>query len=64
MKVIINDEIDVFQGAKVKDAIRKYSMEVFQAVKEGQKIVVDQNGNQLSLDGELISGQQVFIKEK
>lgn len=65
MDVVINDKIiSVFKGAKVRDAVRSYSMEEFQDVNKGEKIVVDHSGNQVSLGGELTQNQNIKIKKK
>ncbi|MFW6301769.1 MAG: hypothetical protein ACOC1W_04510 [Bacillota bacterium] len=63
MKVFMNDtEVTIFNGAKVKDVLRKYSMEEFKEVKKGKMHVQDKYGNKVMLGGELREGAELFTK--
>lgn len=63
MKVFINNqEVELFSGARVKDALMKYSLKEYYLVMEGEKVIVDDMGNRYSLDGE-ISGGECFTLE-
>ena len=65
MKVFINSiGMDIFTGARVEDALLKYSGEEYQLIMKGDKILVDGNGNELCLDGELSEGECLFIEKK
>lgn len=60
MEVRVNGEIvKVFEGAKVKDAVRRYSMTEYKQLVRGKKVIVDARGHQVGLDGEL-SGLEDF----
>lgn len=60
MKVRVNDvEIEIFEGAQVKDVIRKYALTEYKEVTKGKKVVVNRSRHQISLNGEL-SGQEEF----
>ena len=62
MKICINDrELEIFSGARVRDALLKYSKKQYQAVKEGKKKITDKRKNPLDLDGELSAAQQLYI---
>lgn len=64
MKVYINDtEIEVFRGAKLENALRRYSQEVYREVVKGEKIVRDQYGNQQLLKGSLRSESAYRVEE-
>ncbi len=64
MKVYINDtEIEVFQGAKLENALRRYSKKVYREVVSGKKVVIDQYGNQQLLQGSLRSESAFWIEE-
>ncbi len=65
MKILVNDtEIEIFSGAKVKDALRKFSESLYGEVKKGKSEVKDKWNNCLELNGELSTGQRLFIKSK
>lgn len=62
MKVYINDtEIEIFNGARVMDALLKYSKEDLYAVMRGDKQVTDEQQNQTLPDGELTGGQRLYV---
>jgi len=57
-----NQEIDIFSGALVKDALLKYSKTEYHEVLNGTKQTVDKWGNRVETDGELSENQKLFIK--
>ncbi len=64
MKVFINDtEIEVFQGAKLENALRRYSKKVYREVVKGDKIVRDKYGNQQLLKGSLQPESAFWVEE-
>ncbi len=65
MIVYINDKkIETFSGAKIKDAVLKYSKDDYKAVGKETADVVDTDGNGYDLDGSLSEGQRLFIKKE
>jgi|AntRauTorckE6833_2_1112554.scaffolds.fasta_scaffold00712_6 hypothetical protein len=65
MKVKVNNKIiTIFNGAEVKDAIRKYSTKEYKKVKKGIKIITDKNGNQVMPTGELMGDEELNIIDK
>ena len=65
MNVWVNDKkIEIFSGARVRDALRKYSMKEYRAVDEDRKQVTDKRCNRIEPDGELSGGQQLYIKKQ
>ena len=63
MKVSINDqEIEIFSGARLKDALMKYSVEEYHLVEAGAKVILDDMGNHYLLDGELSGGECFTLK--
>lgn len=64
LKLVINGcPLEIFEGAIVGDAVRKFSSEVYKDVKHGRADVEDLNGNKYYLSGEL-TGDEVFRIEK
>lgn len=64
LKIQINEEtVELFEGARLLDAVRKYSPEELKRIEKKTKQIVDRNGNQLELDGELSDGDDFYIKE-
>ncbi|AGB41604.1 hypothetical protein Halha_1666 [Halobacteroides halobius DSM 5150] len=65
MRIKVNTErIEIFSGAQVKDVIKKYSPTDYKDVVKGEKVVFDQDNNQLSLTGELSSLERIEIKSR
>ncbi len=65
MKVKVNDrEIEIFNGALVRDALLKYSKEEYKFIRDNEKIVVDKHNNKRFLSGELSAGETLYIKNK
>jgi len=64
MKIKINDQsVEIFDGAKIGDVLRKFSPGEWKAVDSGKKKVVDRYGNTVSLNGELSGGETLRIEE-
>jgi sulfur carrier protein ThiS len=65
MKIKVNQkEIEVFSGALVKDALQKYSRHEWLQVQKNEKAVYDRHGHEVADDGELVDGQELFVKAK
>ena len=63
MQIKVNGQaIDIFSGARVKDALRKYSRSELKLVRKNQKGVFDRHGHEVALDGELNGGEELFVK--
>ena len=63
MEVTINSKkVEVFDGAKVEHAIRKFAPATLKAVKQGLLYVTDSFGNRLALDGSLTAYAILFIQ--
>ncbi len=64
MKIKINDQsVEIFDGAKIGDILRKFSPSEWKAVESGRKKIVDQHGNNVSLNGELSGGEKFRTEE-
>jgi hypothetical protein len=64
MKILINDQmIEIFEGARLQDAVRKYSETELKLIEKEDKKIVDRKGNPLALDGELSDGEYFYIIE-
>lgn len=62
MKLYINETlIEIFNGARVMDALLKYSKDDRRAVMRGEKQVTDDCANLILPDGELTDGQHIYI---
>jgi len=55
-------EIEIFSGALVKDALQKYSRREWLQVRKNKKVVYDRHGHEVADDGELSDGQELFVK--
>jgi hypothetical protein len=65
MQVKVNGQtIEIFAGAKVKDALMAYSSEQWKRVRNNQSTVHDGRGHLVGLDGELGGGEELFIKAR
>ena len=63
MKVYINqEEIAIFAGARVKDAILAYSQEIWKKVSKGELEVNDRFGNLTDPEGPIQEGQHITLK--
>ncbi|NIM14473.1 MAG: hypothetical protein GTO45_20840 [Candidatus Aminicenantes bacterium] len=62
MRIRINEtELEIFSGARVNDALLKYSKDQYRAVVRGEKQVTDQWNHPLELEGELSQDQQLYV---
>lgn len=63
MRVFINDEeVTLFNGATVLDAIRMYYTEHNKILPDTLSIITDRFGNRVAPDGELTEGNHLYIK--
>ena len=63
MLVIVNGKkIEIFDGAKVEHAIRKFAPASLKAVKQGLLYITDSLGNTLALDGSLANNDVLCIQ--
>ena len=64
MKLFINDEeITIFHGATVIDAMRAYYVHHDKKMPCKLPIVTDGYGNNVAFDGELTDGNHLYIKK-
>lgn len=64
MQVTVNGwTVDIFQGATVADALRAWSAESLQAVRDGRRRVTDARGREVMLDGALSDNQALRVDE-
>ena len=64
MKIHVNDqEMEIFNGANLRDILRKYSKEEYHWILDGKKLIVDKLGNQVLIDGEVVEGDEFYIKK-
>ena len=64
MKIYLNDqEIETFKGANLQDILLKFSKGIYYQVLNGEKSIVDREGNQVLLDGEVDEGDVFYFKE-
>jgi hypothetical protein len=62
MRIRVNETgLEIFSGARVGDALLKYSKDRYRAVVRGEKQVTDQWNHPLDLEGELTEGQQLYV---
>jgi hypothetical protein len=62
MKIRINEtDIEIFSGARVMDALLRYSKNQYRDVMQGKKQVTDHRHHPLGLEGELSEYQQLYI---
>jgi len=63
MRVKVNDEeIEIFSGACVKDAVLKYSRTAWKQIESGRKTVLDRHGHEVAPDGELSGSEELFVR--
>ncbi len=63
MHIKVNDKtIEIFSGACVKDALRKYSRITWTQIQKGSKAVFDGLGHEVGLEGELSDGVRLVVK--
>jgi hypothetical protein len=62
MQVKVNGKtIEVFVGARVRDALLKYSRSEWTLVRKKAKRVCDAHGHEVGLDGELDDGEELVV---
>ena len=60
MQVKVNGRtVEIFSGAKVEDALRRYSRAEWTRVRRNEKLVCDARGHEVGLDGELVGGEEL-----
>jgi 5'-nucleotidase / UDP-sugar diphosphatase len=65
MKISVNDlQIELHNGAKVKDAIRKYYSQLGLKEPDQFPLVKDNYGNIIAVDGEMSNDNKLFIKKE
>ena len=65
MKVYVNHRaIELFQGARVKEALQKYALEYGREMPDGPYTVTDHDGNELKITGRLSDNDELYIKPK
>ena len=65
MEVFINHtSIKIFKGARLSDAVLKYSKESHKLLMNHQIWLEDERGNSMDADGRLWEGIQLFIKQR
>ncbi|MDR0661552.1 MAG: hypothetical protein LBG19_12375 [Prevotellaceae bacterium] len=63
MKVTVNSKIvELFEGATVEHAIRKFAPATLKAVKQGLLYVTDSFGNKMAMDGRLTDNDVLHIQ--
>jgi hypothetical protein len=61
MQVKVNGRtVEIFAGAKVGDALRRYSRTEWRRVRDGERKVRDPRGHEVGLDGELTGGEELI----
>ncbi|MDR1198519.1 MAG: hypothetical protein LBK94_05845 [Prevotellaceae bacterium] len=63
MKIFINgNEIEIFAGATVEAAVRKFDKNILSEIKKGKSETLDRYGNHVSISGPLHENSQITIK--
>ena len=63
MIVFLNDrQLEMFEGARVKDAVLKYSKEKYHSTRSGKTIVADKYNNPVDPEGELSHDQRLYLQ--
>lgn len=52
----------MFEGARVKDAVLKYSKEKYRSTHSGETIVADKYDNRVDPEGELSHDQRLYLQ--
>ena len=64
MTAIVNGKrIDIFDGATVEHAIRKFSPEALKDIKQGTAYVTDRFGNHVALSGTLTENDVLTVRQ-
>ncbi len=65
MNIKMNGQtVEIFAGARVGDVLLKYSADAWAEVRKGDRAVVDAHGHEVGLDGELMGGEELFLKAR
>ncbi len=65
MKITVNNrELSIFEGAKVKDAIRSYYAQKGEQFPDSMPVVKDAWGHQVGKDGSLLPNTKLYIQSK
>jgi len=65
MKVTVNHRaIELFKGARVKEAVQKFALEHGNEMPRGPYVVTDGDGNIQKITGRLSEDDVLFIKPK
>lgn len=65
MKITVNDtELIIFEGAKVKDAVRLYYTQQDEHLPEPMPVVTDAFGHKIGIEGTLLPNTAIFIHKK
>jgi len=56
--------IEIFEGARVGDVLRKYSPSEWSLVRKKEKTVRDAHGHEVALDGELSGGEELVTRPR
>jgi hypothetical protein len=56
--------IEIFSGAKVVDALRRFSPAECKRVRTGARKVCDRHGHEVALDGELNGGEELITSPR
>ncbi len=63
MIVFLNDrQVEIFEGARVKDAVLKFAKEKYRSSLSGETIVTDKYDNPVDPDGELSDDQRLYLQ--
>ncbi|MEL6534572.1 MAG: hypothetical protein AAFQ98_04130 [Bacteroidota bacterium] len=65
MEILVNNQaVDIFRGARVKDAVLQYSLDEYREVIRGRKVVEDEQGIRLGLGGRLSATAHLNIVDR
>lgn len=63
MQIKVNGRrVEIFSGACVRDALRKYSPVTWKQIQNGSKAVFDDHGHEIGLDGALAAGARIRVR--
>lgn len=64
MKIFVNNqEIEIFNGARVEDAVRKFDKKLLRKVKSGGAETLDSYGNHIAISAPLYENSQITITQ-
>ena len=65
IRVQVNDApVDVYRGMQVKHALIAYDPTVYAACERGERIVEDEHGFRVGLDGALRNGARLYVRPR